>query len=762
MEPPKEIKKLREEVVNRIAAGEVVQRPANALKELIENSIDAKANNIQITVKNGGLKLLQIQDNGTGIRKEDFPILCERFTTSKLKEFEDLSSISTYGFRGEALASISHIAHLTITSKTKKDVCAHQARFVDGVMQGATKAVAGNQGTIITVEDLFYNMNVRRNALRSVADEYARISDVVSKYAVHNAGIGFALKKSGGNNDIRTPPKASHIDNIRVIYGNTIARELTEFSWEDPTFKFKSHGFITNVNYSTKKFVFLLFINHRLVECTNLKKCIDQVYTTYLPKNMHPFVYLSLELDPITVDVNVHPTKHEVHFLNEEQIIESVCGGLEKKLLGSNNSRVFYTQAKLPTAPTETFDLKDEKSKKNDGFVHPKDFVRTDTNMQKIEKFFGPAGKKVDYTAKRKEEAETANKDVSLTEEDFNRHHEGFIERNENFENLLLERTVVEERKIEDKIRQPIGDVLKEDGCVKISEVFEETNLEEEIPNEDGSMEKRLEEKIKCLGATKHKSNDNLNFIARLERVETKLTSILELRQEIEDDCHKMLRETFAQLVYVGAVDTKLALIQFNTKLLLCNTRTILEELFYQYILYHFQNFGRFAFQSPIAIADLAMLCLDLPETGWTPEDGSKEELADKVRDVLVEKADMLDDYFSLGISEQGHLKSLPILLDDYIPDEAGLPTYIMRLATEVDWENEKNCFKSFARETALYYSEISESDNPNGKDWKWVVEYIVYPAVKDYFIPPKSFTENAAVLEIANLPNLYKVFERC
>ena len=353
------IKKLDEAVVNRIAAGEVIQRPANALKEMIENSLDAKASSITVTVKSGGLKLLQIQDNGCGIRKEDMGIVCERFTTSKLTKFEDLSSIATYGFRGEALASISHVAHVTITTRTGESNCAFKASYSDGKLVPARpglsadpKPCAGNKGTQITVEDLFYNVSTRRKALKSSGEEFAKIADVVSKYAIHNSGVAFTLKKQGENMaDVRTTNGASILDNIRTIYGASVARELLEVSCDNQKYAFKMHGYISNANYSVKKLQFLLFINHRLVDSSALRKAIETLYEAYIPKNSHPFVYISLEIAPRNVDVNVHPTKHEVHFLHEDSIIEAIQKAFEEKLLGANSSRTYYTQTLLPGVP---------------------------------------------------------------------------------------------------------------------------------------------------------------------------------------------------------------------------------------------------------------------------------------------------------------------------------------------------------------------------------------------------------------------------
>ncbi|KAI7165020.1 DNA mismatch repair protein MutL, partial [Hortaea werneckii] len=236
IEPPRRIRALHEDVVNKIAAGEIIVAPVHALKELIENAVDAGSTSLEIMVKDGGLKLLQITDNGSGIQKDDLPILCERFTTSKLKAFEDLQAIGTYGFRGEALASISHIAHLSITTKTADSSCAWKAHYAGGKLappkagQSADpKACAGRQGTQIQVEDLFYNVPTRRRAFRSASEEYAKIAEVVGKYAVHCKGVAFSCKKHGeAGAGIMVPVGAGVRDRIRMVHSSAVANELIE------------------------------------------------------------------------------------------------------------------------------------------------------------------------------------------------------------------------------------------------------------------------------------------------------------------------------------------------------------------------------------------------------------------------------------------------------------------------------------------------------------------------------------------------------
>ncbi|KAG4076543.1 hypothetical protein HA402_011359 [Bradysia odoriphaga] len=681
---PGVIKRLDECVVNRIAAGEVIQRPANALKELIENSLDAKSTSIQVTVKTGGLKYLQasqgkedsfIVDNGTGIRKADLEIVCERFTTSKLEHFEDLSTIRTYGFRGEALASISHVARLTIQTKTAQEKCGFRATYSDGKLVGTPKPCAGNQGTQIIVEDLFYNVPLRKQALKQPNEEFQKILDVVGKYSVHNAGVGFGLKKMGEKDSLRTQYNSTHSKNIAAIYGSDIAKELLEIEFDDSVLQISVKCLITNVNYSSKKGTFILFINHRLVESVALKQSIDQIYATYLAKGTHPFLYVSLEIAASSVDVNVHPTKHEVHFLHEEEILSKISQEIEKKLLGSNASRSFYTQTLLPGASNPVDNVEEEKSSQD--IKYAKHMVRTDPKSQKLEKFFG-----------------NTTKDKSLVND----------------------------------------------------------------------------------SQTQNTSKSKLNLIKPI-----RLKIIVRLKNEIERNCNFQLKVLLNSLTYVGCIDAERAIIQHETKMYLCNTKKLSEEIFYQILIFDFGNFGKIEYDPPLPLRDLIILALRQVQLELESDDNVMEVMAESLLQTIMIKADALKSYYNL-IIEDGKLYSLPLLIgkanvevsspkvysnkpkffvpEKHKPSLSFLPNYILSLASDVDLTDEENFYKTFSRKTAEYYSEIAKTTSES--DWKWCVEHVIYPALKNHFMPPQHFATNKAFLEIASLPNLYKVFERC
>ncbi|TKS85347.1 DNA mismatch repair protein [Collichthys lucidus] len=728
------IRRLDETVVNRIAAGEVIQRPANGVKELIENCLDAKSTNIQVTVKDGGLKLLQIQDNGTGIRKEDLEIVCERFTTSKLQTFEDLSGIATYGFRGEALASVSHVAHVTITTKTADAKCAYRASYSDGKLKGPPKPCAGNQGTQILVEDLFYNVSTRRKALKSPSDEYSRIVEVVSRYAIHNSGKSFSVKKQGETvADVRTLPNASVVDNIRGVFGNAVSRELIEVGCEDQKLAYKMKGYISNANYSVKKCILILFINHRLVESSALKKAIETVYAAYLPKNTHPFLYLSLEIAPQNVDVNVHPTKHEVHFLHEDSVIESVQKHIESKLLGSNASRTYFTQTLLPGlsvsggSEVKSASAAAESSER----VYAHQMVRTDCRTQKLDAFLQPKEKPPpDPEAVGPSSREAATKTVQQADS---------IEVDEIDDADMLEGLTEQEAEV----------------------------AEREEENANGVQRKRPRKEQQL----QEEDDEDLTAAATPKRRVIKLNSIKDLRAEITEDTHKGLQEMLQNHSFVGCVNPQWTLIQHHTKLYLLNTTNLSQELFYQILLYDFGNFGVLRLSTPAPLYDLAMLALDSEGSGWTEEDGPKEGLAQYIVDFLKKKAEMLEDYFSMEIDQEGNLTGLPLLLDKYTPIMEGLPLFILRLATEVNWDNEKECFRDFSKECSMFYSirkeyileaEPGEEQEAEVNSWRWKVEHIIFKAFRTLFSPPKNFSEDGTVLQIANLPDLYKVFERC
>ncbi|RWA04987.1 hypothetical protein EKO27_g10120 [Xylaria grammica] len=690
------------DVVNKIAAGEIIVAPVHALKELIENAVDAGATSLEVLVKDGGLKLLQITDNGHGIDKEDLPILCERFTTSKLKKFEDLNSICTYGFRGEALASISHIAHLTVTTKTKESSCAWRAHYDGGKLAPAKpgqspdpKPTAGRGGTQISVEDLFYNVPTRRRAFRSTSDEYNKIIDMVGRYSIHCAGVAFSCKKHGDSGtSISVQSQASVLDRIRQIHGGSVASELIQFSASDDRWGFKASGWATNANYHIKKTTLLLFINNRSVESSNIKKAVEQTYSTFLPKSGHPFVYMSLEIDPQRVDVNVHPTKREVNFLNEDEIIQCVCETIREKLAAVDTSRTFMTQTLLPGTllPGGPSQDADESSAKNPATArktatraYENNLVRTDASLRKITSMFPTA----DKTAVPGTTAENAIADAN-------------------------------------------------------------TELEYETTNR--------------------------------ESTNCRLTSVRDLRTAVRDDMHHELTEIIASHTFVGIVDEKrrLAAIQGGVKLFLIDYGRACFEYFYQVGLTDFGNFGVIKFQPALDLREVLNIAAEQEKLADSDADADDDfdvaEVVERVTDQLIERREMLLEYFSLEVTPAGELLSIPLLAKGYTPSMAKLPQFLLRLGPYVNWTDEKLCFESFLKELATFYvpeqlpplpgNDEAEEGVPDEikarrAHVRRAVEHVFFPAFKARLVATKAFMKGG-VLELANLKGLYRVFERC
>ena len=252
------------------------------------------------------------------------------------------------------------------------------------------------------MEDLFFNVPSRQKAFRSPSEEYAKILDVVGRYAVHCTGVAFSCKKQGESaNSISTSSSASTVDTIRQIHGAAVANELISFEVSDSKWGFKASGWTSNANYNVKKTSILLFINHRSVESSAIKKAIEQTYSAFLPKGGHPFIYLSLDIDPQRVDVNVHPTKREVNFLNEDEIIESICAEITNKLSQVDTSRTFTTQSLLPNAKVPVPAISKTQVERPNSVTRPppsipakpyeNNLVRTDPQLRKITSMLPPS-----------------------------------------------------------------------------------------------------------------------------------------------------------------------------------------------------------------------------------------------------------------------------------------------------------------------------------------------------------------------------------
>ena len=495
---------------------------------------------------------------------------------------------------------------------------------------------------------------------------------------------------------ISIPSNASTIDRIRQIHGSAVANELIQFEISDSKWGFEASGWTSNANYYVKRTAVLLFINHRSVESSAIKKALEQTYTTFLPKGGHPFVYMSLNIDPQRVDVNVHPTKREVNFLNEDEIIEAITSHIRIKLSEVDTSRTFMTQSLLPSTralpPATSTSISNPTAKPIPS--NPTSLVRTDSKIRKITSMLPP----------------------SITSN------------------------------------------------------------------------------------SQHPSETEQHTISPRAHIHCRLTTVKELRASVRDSMHATLTEVFASHTYVGLVDSqrRIAAMQGGVKLYLVDYGMVSSEYFYQLGLTDFGNFGNIIFDSPLSIEKLVSIAIEVEKANCSAEEHASETNWDAIPRLVIERLisrrEMLLEYFSLSISKTGDLLSIPLLMKGYTPSLAKLPRFLMRLGPCVDWNDEKECFRTFLTELASFYAveqlpnEISTTQfgdeaatggllQGNGQGQKEgreenaelrhrkeevarFLEHVLFPAFRARLIATRGLLKG--VVEVADLKGLYRVFERC
>jgi len=329
------IRLLPPEIASKIAAGEVIERPVSVVKELIENAIDAEATRIDVSIEQGGRRLIRVEDDGVGIPADEVGLAFRRHATSKLASADDLYDIRTLGFRGEALASIAAVSHVTLSTKSAGDAAGTRVR-VEGGRVARSEAVGRPSGTSVTVEHLFFNTPPRLKFLRTDATEAGHVARLVSAYALAFPSLRFSLTHQG-RSVISTTGTGALYDAIVAVYGLDVAEAMLEIPADD-RHEIAVWGYVSgpSIHRSSRQDITLL-VNRRWIQDNSLSYAISEAYQSLLPQRRHPVVVLNITLPPLDVDVNVHPTKREVRFQRPRDVFVAVQRAVRTTLMAQGN-----------------------------------------------------------------------------------------------------------------------------------------------------------------------------------------------------------------------------------------------------------------------------------------------------------------------------------------------------------------------------------------------------------------------------------------
>jgi DNA mismatch repair protein MutL len=326
------VHRLDEDTVTKIAAGEMIERPASVVKELVENSIDSGATRIDIEIKNGGRQLIRVTDNGQGMEREDAVLAIERYTTSKITASDDLWKLHTLGFRGEALPSIASVSIFELTTKTAESETGTLVEVRGGFLQ-KVKDIGAPIGTTIKAQELFFNTPARFKYLKTIPTEAGYINEIIARLALGYPEISFHLQH-GGYELLFTPGNGDLYETAVAIFGKDVAKEMIAVDYQENGFKIS--GYIgkpsiarTNRNYE------VFFVNRRYFHSRTLSAAIEKAFHTLLPIARYPFVILFTEVAPDLVDINAHPTKMEVRFSNDADLFKVAYNSIRKTLKDS-------------------------------------------------------------------------------------------------------------------------------------------------------------------------------------------------------------------------------------------------------------------------------------------------------------------------------------------------------------------------------------------------------------------------------------------
>ena len=564
---------LDELTINQIAAGEVIERPASVVKELVENSIDAGATNICIDVKNGGISSIRITDNGKGIEPDDMEIAFERHATSKIRTADDLTTVKSMGFRGEALASIAAIANVEMISKTADNEYGHKI-VVEAGNVIEKDIVGAGVGTTITVKNLFFNTPVRYKFLKKDYTESGYIEDAVTRLALINPNIAFKLT----NNDktiIQTIGDGNVKNCVYGIFGKEIANGIIDVNYEYENIKISGvvgKAEIARNNRTNQMF----FVNKRYVKDKTLSASIEQAYKGMLTIGKHAFCIINIEIDPNEVDVNVHPAKLEVRFKEENKVFKAIYHAVKEALLSSD----------LVVHSEKTEDVKEEQ-KINEPVI-PLENKQENNNRNRFSSLFKRKPQNLNW------EKEEVSERINLVEALYNQKKEA-----------EKDKTIIEpEAKLEEKIEEPVKELetnIQEKTEEQVKEK-EPEKVEEKLPSiEELNLkfeemyEKTFGKKIRDVKEVKEEeTNYNLEENSKQQADDVAATVVEENKKEEEANLSIFEnKDTYVEPIkykFIGIAFSTYIILEIENELYILDQHAAHERIMYEKIKKNFYN----------------------------------------------------------------------------------------------------------------------------------------------------------------------------